>query len=124
MAKVYSAASLVLYGKAGALGWRRGAVILSKNGQPKPGVMLINGAEVQATNLSCQIRTYADRKPVHKSVGTDYREALDTLQSIVLKRKRVDAVTLSGQLFEYVVSCPLPEHINLICSVPCSSLRC
>ena len=88
MASVVSAASLVIYGKVPDLGWRRGGIALTKNGLPKPGIIVISGREVLAENATFQIRTYENRKAVYVPVGSDYREAKALLERRQVTRER------------------------------------
>src|ERR1700735_1619774 len=88
MAKVGSAATLVLYGKVPDLGWRRGTIVFARNGVPKPGIMLVSGREVTASHLAFQIRTYVNRQASYVTVGTDYREAKALLERMQDTRKR------------------------------------
>jgi integrase len=87
-----NAASLIVYGRTDG-GYRRGAIVFAKNGQPKPGIMLISGSEVTATHTVYQIRRYADRKAIYTSVGTDYctAQALLTRTKLTRKREAIDA---------------------------------
>jgi len=73
-----NAASLIVYGRTDG-GYRRGAIVFAKNGQPKPGIMLISGSEV--------------RKAIYTSVGTDYctAQALLTRTKLTRKREAIDA---------------------------------
>ena len=88
MAKIDCTASLVIYGKVPELGWRRGGIVIAKNGLPKPGVMLISGREVTAPNFVFQIRRYVDRKAVYTAVGKDYPTAKSLLERTQVTRLR------------------------------------
>jgi hypothetical protein len=57
MAKVHAVASITMYGKVPDVGWRRGSVVLTKNGLPKPNIMLLNGTEVYSDKVQFQIRS-------------------------------------------------------------------
>jgi hypothetical protein len=46
-----------MYGKVPDVGWRRGSVVLTKNGLPKPNIMLLNGTEVYSDKVQFQIRS-------------------------------------------------------------------
>lgn len=88
MARVEAAAKLVQYGNIPAIGWRRGTIVVGKNGVPKPGMIGINGQEMTATNLKFQIRTYVNRQACYITVGTDYKEAKAILERVRNTRKR------------------------------------
>jgi len=88
MAKVNAAASLIIQGKVPDLGWRRGLIPFGKNGLPKPGFLIINGAEVRAEQMQFQIRTYENRQAKYVTVGSNYREAAALLERMQDTRQR------------------------------------
>jgi integrase len=53
------------------IGWRRGKVVISRNGQRKPGVMLYGGKEVPYSDGVFQIRHYDGDRLVYTTVGKE-----------------------------------------------------
>jgi integrase len=79
----------VRYAKIPALGWRRGSLVQSRNGQTKPNVMLYSGREVDSTFGQFQIRTYKEGgRAVHVSVGDD----LTIAQNLLAKHNAVRGI--------------------------------
>jgi integrase len=71
--------SLVVLARIDNLGWRRGAIITSKNGRVKDGFMTYNGVEYPTNNAKYQIRSYVGSKAIYTTVGTDLEKAEATL---------------------------------------------
>ena len=53
------------------IGWRRGKVVTSRNGQRKPGVMLYGGKEVPYSDGVFQIRHYDGDRLLYTTVGKE-----------------------------------------------------
>jgi integrase len=74
---VNSTLTLLRYAAVEGKGWRRGAVILTKNGKLKPDVMTVGGAEVNCPNGRYQMRRYQGKLPVFTQLGNDPTDALN-----------------------------------------------
>jgi integrase len=57
-------------------GWRRGAVVITKNGKLKADAMMVGGREVYAPNGRFQMRRYQGKLPVYTELGSDPADAL------------------------------------------------
>ncbi len=68
--------TLVRCAKIPDLGWRRGTLIITKNGRIKPDYMMYNGEQVYCPQGKYEIRYYEGRKCLHKPVGSDLDVAL------------------------------------------------
>jgi integrase len=105
-------ASIVINANLTGIGWRRGKVVMGRNGQPKPGVMLYGGVEVEAPGAYYQIR-HMDAKKGGKlsyvKVGS-YEEA-GALLSRMLKSKQRDY--LNAELGDGVVAAEKPEPVRV-----------
>ncbi|MGD0680582.1 MAG: site-specific integrase, partial [Terracidiphilus sp.] len=80
-------ASLIINAKLDN-GWRRGKLVVSKNGKYKPGVMHYNGKEVPYSEGVYQIRHYDGNRLVYKTVGKDYLAADTMLSKLQVKLRR------------------------------------
>jgi integrase len=78
--------TLVRYAKTDK-GWRRGAVILSKNGKIKPDHMLIGGQEVYCPDGRFQLRRYEGTNPVYTDLSNDASDALTLFRAEELKHE-------------------------------------
>lgn len=65
----------------GSKGWRRGAVVLTKNGKLKADVMTIGGAAVNCPNGRFQMRRYQGKLPVYTELGNDPTDALNRFRA-------------------------------------------
>jgi hypothetical protein len=63
--------SLLRYASVPGKGWRRGAVVMTRNGKLKPDVMLVSGTEVHCPNGRYRMRQYQGKNPVYTELGTD-----------------------------------------------------
>ena len=69
-------AKLVRCAKIPDLGWRRGTLIIVRNGRIKPDFMMYNGKQVRCPQGKYEIRYYEGRKCLHKPAGSDLDVAL------------------------------------------------
>jgi hypothetical protein len=89
-------ATLIRYAKLPKIGWRRGTLVKAKNGQYKPGVMVYNRQEFEATNGVYQIRTYRGKTAVHVSIGDDLAVAQVMLKNYTAVRDKAEAEAVLG----------------------------
>jgi hypothetical protein len=81
-------ASLIINANVPGIGWRRGKIVISRNGQLKPGVMLYGGREVPCPGGVFQIRRYDGDRLVYITVGKDYLAADTMLDELEAKLRR------------------------------------
>lgn len=87
MARHNTKATLVRYAKTES-GWRRGTVVVAKNGRVNPAVMMVNGATVAIDPKSIyQIRFYEGSKARYSNVGFDYEAASQMLEKYTASRQ-------------------------------------
>lgn len=73
--------SLLRYASVPGKGWRRGAVVITKNGKLKPDVMLVSGIEVHSPTGRYQMRQYQGKNPVYTELGTEATDALNRFRA-------------------------------------------
>jgi len=82
-------------------GWRRGAVVMTRNGKLKHPYMIVKGQEVQAPQGRYQIVRYDGKRPIYTDVGNDPTDALARCHSEEsTQNARVAAVTASLEIVE------------------------
>jgi hypothetical protein len=64
-------ATLIVNANLPGVGWRRGKIVMAKNGQRKPGVVLYGGKAVPYSQGVFQIRHYEGAKLVYTTVGKE-----------------------------------------------------
>lgn len=68
-------ANLIINANLPGVGWRRGKIVISRNGQRKPGVMLYGDTEVPYSRGVFQIRHYDGDRLVYTTVGKEIAES-------------------------------------------------
>jgi integrase len=77
-------------------GWRRGAVVLSKNGKLKSDTMLLGGVEVHCPNGRFQMRQFEGTRPVYIDLGNDPTDALARFRAEESKRDARERAVAAG----------------------------
>src|ERR1035438_3598398 len=91
-----STLTLLRYSAIEGKGWRRGAVVLTKNGKLKPDVMTVGGAEVNCHNGRYQMRRYQGKLPVYTELGNDPTDALNRFRAEESKLNARTAAKAAG----------------------------
>jgi integrase/recombinase XerD len=89
-------ATLIRYAKLPNVGWRRGTLVKAKNGQFKPGFMIYNGQEFEASQGVYQSRTYNGKTAIHVSVGNDLAAAQVMLKKHIAVREKAENEAILG----------------------------
>jgi integrase len=87
--------SLLRYAATGK-GWRRGAVVLSKNGKLKADTMLVSGVEVHCPKGRYQMRKYEGTRPVYIDLGNDPSDALNRYRAEETKKNAREQAIRAG----------------------------
>ena len=91
-----STLTLLRYAAVEGKGWRRGAVVLTKNGKIKPDVMTIGGLEVRCPNGRYLMRRYQGKLPVYTELGEDPTDALNRFRAEESKLNAKAAAKAAG----------------------------
>ena len=91
-----STLTLLRYAAVEGKGWRRGAVVLTKNSRIKPDVMTIGGVEVHCPNGRYQMRRYQGKLPVYAELGNDPTDALNRFRAAESKLNARTAAKAAG----------------------------
>jgi integrase len=85
--------SLIRYARIDGKGWRRGPVVLTKNGKIKHPCLIYGGVEIEAPNGRYQMVRYGEDKAVYTDLGDNPTDALVKYKAEEAKNKvRVAAV--------------------------------
>ena len=68
--------SLIRYAKLEGKGWRRGSVVLNKNGKLRHPFMMHGGEAIEAPNGRYQLVRYEGKREVYTDLGNDPTDAL------------------------------------------------
>src|SRR5579859_992389 len=85
-------AAIVQYAHIDGIGWRRGPVVIAKNGKVKPGFMVYNQVEYPAPDARFQIRTYSSGTAKYTTVpGNTYEAAVEMMKKYHFSRQMEEA---------------------------------
>jgi integrase len=88
--------TLVRYAAVEGKGWRRGAVVLNKNGKLKADLMMSGGREVHCPTGRYQLRKYEGARPVYIDLGNDPTDALNRFRAEETKRDARESALAAG----------------------------
>ena len=90
--------SLIRYAKT-AKGWRRGRVVLGKNGRLKPDVMIINHEEISCPDGRFQLVRYEGTRPLYTDVSNNPNDAMARFRAAeAMQEARVAAAKAGRKL--------------------------
>jgi len=88
--------SLIRYARVDGKGWRRGSVVLTKQGRIKPDVMIYGGSEIPCPDGRYQIVKHNGTKKIYTDLGNDPADALAQFKAAESKQSVRVAASRAG----------------------------